>query len=596
MKKYLAVFLVVNSIYSFPVHAKTVDDSPFGPNVLVFDPTMSSAQINDRINQLYNGQRFNEFGTNRYALLFKPGHYGDNGDVDVRVGYYTHVMGLGNSPDDVVIKGAVRTQDAPPNGPVDGGPGALTNFWRATENLAVIPTLGSINYPNAVPKNQNVWAVSQAAPLRRVHIMGTLRLFELGWSSGGFLGNSKVDNQIVSGSQQQWFTRNSAFGNWVDGNWNMVFIGSTGALPGGQWPAAPFTFVDKTPVVREKPFLTYNAATNLYSVMVPNLRRDSVGVDWAPGTSLPLTNFYIARSDTDSAATINAALQQGKHLILTPGVYHLNDTIKVNNPNTIILGIGLPTLTNDNALPAMTIADVDGVQLAGVLFDAGANSVNTILQVGENGSQKSHSANPTFLFDVFCRIGGAHAGVAKSCVTINSNDVVGDYFWLWRADHGNNVGWNVNVADTGLIVNGNNVTLYGLMVEHFEKYQTMWNGENGKVYFYQSEIPYDPPSQAAWMNGAKRGYASYKIADTVNTHTAYGLGIYNFFRDADVFLDSAIEAPLNCGMNFNHMVTFWLDGHPNSGITHIINNEGGANSPGNKKMTFNTWPWNTPFC
>jgi len=593
MKKYPAILFIMISLCATTTQATAKLDNPFGPSVIVFDPSMSDSQINNTVTQIYNAQRFNEFGDNRYAFLFMPGRYGNTNDVDIKVGYYTQVIGLGASPDDVTIKGAVRTQDAPPAGDPGAGPGALDNFWRGAENLAVIPTLGSIGYPNAVPKDQNVWAVSQAAPMRRMHILGSLRLFELGWSSGGFLANSQIDNQIISGSQQQWFTRNSSFNTWVNGNWNMVLLGSTGTLPAGTWPNPPFTAIDTTPIISEKPFLMFDISANQYVVLVPRLRQNAVGIDWSDlGTKLPLTDFYIAQPNTATAAAINAALVQRKHILFTPGVYHLEDSIRVTHSNTILLGLGFPSLVPNNGQPILLISDVGGVKVGGIILDAGSISSPTLLQVGELGSTRDHSLNPTFLYDIFCRVGGTTLpGKAASCVTINSNNVVGDYFWLWRADHGSNVGWTINTSDTGLIVNGANVSIYGLMVEHFQKYQTIWNGENGKMVFYQSEIPYDPPSQAAWMNQSAQGYASYKVAPTVSMHSAWGLGIYNYFRDSNnTYLDNAIEAPLSCRINFTHMVTVWLDGQTNSGILHIINNVGNPVSPANRLSNLNSWP------
>ena len=58
-------------------------------------------------------------------------------------------------------------------------------------------------------------------------------------------------------------------------------------------------------------------------------------------------------------------------------------------------------------------------------------------------------------------LGKAGAGVA-----VNRGNVIGDHMWIWRADHGSGVGWISNAADTGLTVNGPDVTMYGLFVEH----------------------------------------------------------------------------------------------------------------------------------
>ncbi|HZN70272.1 MAG TPA: sialidase, partial [Micromonosporaceae bacterium] len=151
------------------------------------------------------------------------------------------------------------------------------------------------------------------------------------------------------------------------------------------------------------------------------------------------------------------------------------------------------------------------------------------MEVGPAGSSANNSANPISLHDVYFRIGGPGVGKATTSLVVNSHHVIGDHMWLWRADHGSGVGWTVNTADTGLVVNGNNVTMYGLFVEHYQKYQTIWNGNGGRTFFYQNEMPYDPPSQAAWMNGTTRGYAAYKVADSVTTHEAWGTAL-NFGR------------------------------------------------------------------
>ena len=529
----------------------------FGPNVLVFDPSMTGIQA--RIDEVFKKQERSQFGPGRYAYLFKPGKY----DLDVQVGFYMQVLGLGKSPDDVAITGAVRSKA---NWMANHN--ATCNFWRCVENLSVTPTQD---------RNVNVWAVSQATAMRRVHVKGDMNLWDGGWSSGGFLADCKIDGQVNSGSQQQWLSRNTQWGKWTGGSWNMVFVGTLNP-PAGTWPAAPYTVIDKTPLAREKPYLFIDDAGR-YHVMVPDLRSDGTqGITWSsgttPGTPLPIDRFYLAHPGADNAASINAALSSGKHLLFTPGVYHLEGSIRVTRPGTVVLGLGYPTLVPDHGTPAMEIADVDGVKVGGILFEAGPTNSNTLVQVGEPGSSASHAKDPVFLYDVFCRAGGASVGKATCFLTIHSNDVVGDNFWLWRADHGRGAGWESNKNANGLIVNGDNVTIYGLFVEHCQEYQTIWNGNGGRVYFYQSEMPYDPPSQAAWRHGSVKGYASYKVGDSVKTHEAWGLGVYCVFYAAPVVADNAIETPVTPGVKMHHMVTIRLAGQPNSGINHVINGTG----------------------
>ena len=129
-----------------------------------------------------------------------------------------------------------------------------------------------------------------------------------------------------------------------------------------------------------------------------------------------------------------------------------------------------------------------------------------------------HANNPITLHDVFFRVGGAGVGRAKVNLRINSNDTLVDHTWIWRADHGDGVGWDLNTSENGLVVNGNDVTIYGLFVEHHQKFQVLWNGNGGRTYFYQSEIPYDPPNQASYTSApGVNGWASYKVADGVTT-------------------------------------------------------------------------------
>jgi hypothetical protein len=177
-------------------------------------------------------------------------------------------------------------------------------------------------------------------------------------------------------------------------------------------------------------------------------------------------------------------------------------------------------------------------------------------------------------------------GQAETTVTINSNYVIGDHFWLWRADHGVGTEWMNGQNKHGLVVNGDHVTIYGLFNEHFQGYQTLWNGEHGSTYFYQSEIPYHPPSIEVWDDNGKPGYASYKVADNVQNHEAYGLGIYSFFSGEltvsnNVRLENAMEVPNHSGIRIQHIST--LAGI-NGGINHSINGLGPSTEVGELKL------------
>ncbi|HZY26066.1 MAG TPA: hypothetical protein VFE71_09590, partial [Bacteroidales bacterium] len=259
----------------------------------------------------------------------------------------------------------------------------------------------------------------------------------------------------------------------------------------------------------------------------------------------------------------------------------------ITRPGTVIMGIGMPSLMPENGNSVFEISDVDGVTVAGILVDAGKISSKTLMQVGEPGSARSHESDPVFLYDIFFRVGGPSEGSASSCLVINSNNVYVDHVWLWRADHGNGVGWNKNRGANGLIVKGDNVTVYGLFNEHFQEYQTLWNGNNGKVYFYQSEMPYDPPAVDSWKHDDVYGYASYKVSDKVKYHEAWGLGIYNVFYDAPVIVDNAIETPSAVENRIHHIIICWLDGNKNSIVKSIINGKGGSVSFSHRQAKMN---------
>ena len=284
------------------------------------------------------------------------------------------------------------------------------------------------------------------------------------------------------------------------------------------------------------------------------------------GKSISLDEFYVAKP-TDSASDINKALDEGKNIYFTPGTYHAKETIHVKKADTIVLGSGMTSIIPDNDDAAMLVDDVDGVRVAGIIFDAGSHS-KYLLKVGKTGSKNSHKDDPTILQDLFFRVGGTTDTLttADNALEINSHNVLCDHFWIWRADHGTGVAWDGNVSNHGLIVNGDDVTCYALFNEHFNKYDTLWNGENGSTYFYQNEKCYDPISQESWMshNGSVNGYAAYKVSNNVKKHYAVGLGIYNVFiytggtlgengqpgtlgdgKTVSISMDNAIEVPNN---------------------------------------------------
>jgi hypothetical protein len=579
-----------------PAHVPGAPD--LGPNVYVFTPSMPQSQIQATVDAIASQQVPNQFGTQRYALFFEPGTYGTAASPLIfQVGYYTQVAGLGASPDDVVINGSVDVYNQCfPSAPGTTNCIALDNFWRSLSNLTI-----SIAGGSGCQTKTEFWAVSQAAPMRRVDISGGTMSFmdycSAGpqFASGGFVADSQfTGGTIVNGSQQQFIVRNSNLDGWTNGVWNQVFAGDNGApaqafgVPGG---AGPYTTLATSPVTQEEPFL-YLGPDGGYQVFVPSLRHDSAGPTWtngpAAGQSVPISRFFIATPDTP-VQRINLALTLRRDLIFTPGVYHLKQAIKVMRPDTIVLGLGLATLIPDQGNVSMRVASVPGVKISGLIFDAGPVNSPVLLQVGAAGERHGGGADdPTLVQDVYFRIGGAEPGRATNSLVVNSSDVILDNIWAWRADHGAGVGWTDNVADHGLIVTGDDVTTYGLFVEHYQKTQVIWSGQGGMDIFFQNEMPYDPPSQEAWMADANTdGYPAFEVSANVRRFTGYGLGSYCFFNQGlPIVAMQAFQAPSTApGVRLHDLLTVFLSG--SGGINSVIDGVGApvtsatAGSPSN---------------
>lgn len=579
-----------NNVISSNLYSYDIDT--FGANTRIYSPEDDQSAVQQDVDGFKDST--GQFSDLRYAGLFKAGEYND---LNLQMRYYMTFSGLGYYPTETELGGFFT------KGELSGG-NATCNFWCGIDNITV---------------NSDVqWAVSQATSFRRMRVNGNLTLHDTGktpWCSGGFISDTVVTGNIDGSCQQQWFTRNSDWQSWSGSDINMVFAGCSGKLKSTNWAVGNrVTYLDTTNVMREKPYLVFD---NGYYVCRPALRKDYKGISWGKNADgqngdeyIPLQKFYVARADRDTADTINSALNTGKNILFTPGIYNIDSPIYVKNYDTVIMGLGLATLrlTENNRDTIMQVEDVDDVQISGILFDAGPYSKN-LLRLGSAKTGVRHENNPTVLNDVYYRIGGAGSAPTSVDVTleINTADVVGDNFWVWRADHGNKgtVGWNVNKTKNGVVVNGDYVTVYGLMVEHFHEYQTIWNGEYGFTAFYQSETPYDVdmeyieepapteenPSavkikyttQEKWMsewNGVTyQGYASYKVSDTVRNHTAYGLGVYYVASGTRTFiLDHGIEAPFNEGISMVHMAiaNFSASGAREGlcGINHIINDRG----------------------
>ncbi len=561
----------------------------FGPNVCVFNDTMSQATIQADLDNIASQQVSNQFGTQRFAIFFKPGTYGSSTDPLIfQVGYYTSVAGLGLNPGDVTINGQINVY----NQCFGTNCIALDNFWRSLSNLTINVT-GNKPGGTSCSANTDFWAVSQAAPLRRVHINGLLSLMDYcdgspDYASGGFIGDSEFTGaSITNGSQQQWVTRNSNLDGWSNGVWNQVFCGDNGAPAQNFGNGGVYTTLATCPVTEEEPFL-YTDSQGNYNVFVPAVQRNSSGPAWAggteAGTSVPLSKFFVANPSTPILA-IDGALAVGRNLILTPGVYNLDQPILVSRPGAVVLGLGLATLVPQHGNAAIVAVPNSGVKLSGLIVDAGPVNSPVLVSVGTPGP--GSASNPDVIQDVYFRIGGAETTPVSATVSLldNASNSIIDNVWAWRADHGNAVGWTVNQADTGVVVTGDNVTAYSLAVEHYQKNEVIWSGQGGTDIFFQNEMPYDPPSQSAWMaSPTQDGYPAFLVTGNVKSFQGYGMGSYIVFiqTSATLFADEAFQSPDTPGVQFHGLLVVYLGG--SGGDKSIINGVGGpvtsTNNPG----------------
>jgi len=576
------------------------ETTAFGPNVCVFNDTMSQSAIQADLNAIATQQVpvASQFDNDRYSVFFEPGTYGSKASPLIfQVGYYTQVAGLGALPSDTVVNGAIDVF----NNLCTAGTqncNADDNFWRSLSNLDL-----NVDLPSSPPayapapgdpfgagcdNSAEMWAASQAAPIRRAIINGSVVFQDYcannNFASGGFIADSQVSGDLNFFGNQQYMVRNSSIGGAAgcpNGLWNMVYSGVQGApAPAFSGQCQQNTVLAASPVTAEEPFL-YTDASGSFNVFVPSAQTSTSGTSWASGTeagkSLPLSSFFVAHPGT-SIAAINLALLAGKNLVLTPGVYNLAAPIVVERPGTVVLGLGFATLVPQHGTAALVALPNTGVRISGLIVDAGPVNSPVLVSVGVPGLTSRTAANPDTIQDVFFRVGGAETTATSATVSLldNASNSIIDDVWAWRADHGNDVGWTANKGGTGVVVTGNNVTAYGLAVEHYQKTEVLWTGQGGTDVFFQNELPYDVPSQSVWNESSTfSGYPAFRVGDGVKTFHGYGMGSYVVFIDTSATLNvtEAFQAPTAPGVSFSDVFGVWIAGA--GGLDSIVNGTGG---------------------
>ena len=642
-------------------------------NVMVFNPTDDVDDIKNRIkptedpfeNVEVEGKGYvesrtskNHFSTKHYALLFAPGEYKD---CKFEVGYYVGMAGLGK-----VAKGEGSVKfTGGESGPfvpalnkympvTTGGSIAregvglcLDTFWRSAENFSAENTQ---------------WAVSQAAPLRRVHVSKTLLFGDAeAYSSGGFLANAEVGGTCNYIANQQWYSRCVDFKGQVEGGaWSLVFTGCTGNVPENNFfdrnTNTVKTVEDKAAVRIEKPFIVLNEEGN-YELHVPKPTTNSAGASLddsnteirsfsqvkvgKPILTIDSNENYaehdnatyneISEEDVALLLELQKALDEGKDLLLCPGIFFLTQPLVVKFPNQVILGIGLATLVApQDGSPCIRVkAKVPGVRIAAMTLEAskqvessdspGMNSdgVKSLLDFGEPHvtDDAGDASNPGLIADIFTRVGGSNLDRTVKTdvmVRVHSGHVVGDNLWLLRADHvrlqngedPNNKNfkryhqvrsWEEKENGTkdrvdecyvknALEVCGDDVNMYGLFCEHTCEHQMVWKGERGSVSFFQCELPYDVD-----VDYADDNFCGYFVHEDVKEHVARGIGVYTNFQVYDVTVPTAIQIPAGKGITLQNPFTRFLQNK--GGLTNVVKMGGSLYGDGVNRMSMHSNAW-----
>ncbi|WPX97444.1 hypothetical protein [Candidatus Bandiella euplotis] len=559
----------------------------------------------------------NEWSNKRYAILVAGGNYEMSDQF--KLGYYTQVVGVADGASDVriapginVLNNCEKVGDANCK-----APGGLDNFWRSISDITLdVSRLGA-------PLR---FAVSQASPIRDVKIIGNDILMcdwglggDCGFTSGGFISKMYVSN-IILGSQQQFYVANSNFGQLQAGVWNIVSHNNHGTTFGdgdistkNLWDGYPFTQINDD-IILQIPRIIFDQGN--WSVQIASGKKDA-------------NSFVVLSLDNDTSPTIvskdkvqviNAEIAGGAPgLIIMPGIYNIQGVLNIPN-DKVVLGLGLPSLVCQSDSGKCMDLGSEGAHIAGMTFDAGvygssSNPDNILLNVGQQ--YHGSSINPTTLQDIYCRIARIDDAQASpsayACVKINSDSVIGENLWLWRADHDKQslqIPFDINYCKHGLIVIGNDVQMNGLFIEHFNDYQTIWLGKNGKIKFYQSELPYFMPSDGATVDCTvpdstyiqkEQVCPSLYITSDASGFNAKGLGVYSFFPNdlgqKTIKAKSVLKADTD-DLSISHVVMRWLNGDPESGVEYIFETNGGIPFPQgssvdgnhNKGYAFSSYP------
>ena len=464
-------------------------------NITIFKPTDDIQTIKSFLTDFYNKQGGSGSTwpiQNGILILFEPGTY-DFQNYNIPVSWYMSLRGLGEHPSDTVFKNCTLTVQ---NLSKDTGQATTNLFWRDVENIEI---QGNI-----------YWYISQGGTLRRVMGNGD---FSLGsgkgasWASGGWISNIESSNNISVGFQQQFCYKNIKAPYINPCGINSTIINSSTSnsaqCSGGGGNVSVANIYGYS-----KPWISTNG------INIPNKSKNS-GSDLDIKYSTIINDNICVVTPGSTFSDINNIISGNskfKAIIFTPGLYKFSDTLVVSGDNIIIFGGGFPIIQTPNSGNSTIEVKGNNCYICSIILD-GVNT-DTILHLSAGNGCK--------LYDIYPRVFSNRSGGVNrvnKMILIDQDDVYAENLWLWVADHdkAGEATWNGLDCPNGLTVNGRNVVICGLAVEHHNDIMTQWNGDNGACYFYQSEFPYGDKCT---------GNPSYVINDNVISHTFRGGGAY----------------------------------------------------------------------
>ncbi|KAL1522524.1 hypothetical protein AB1Y20_017511 [Prymnesium parvum] len=513
---------------------------PGGVANVWLDP--SQAQVDELYDRMR--QESGEYSGARAAILLTRDHTVSR----LGVGFFTSVAGVEAG---VAVESLEAVDE---DGEFLFGPQTSTHgFWRSVEGLDV--------------QGRATWSMSQAAPIRRCRFRGDLRLRADGqYVSGGFISNSIVHGVLHFDGQQQYLARNCQLHQgYTESSLNIVLVGCEGSLGVASEAVSQ---VQSAPRVAEKPFLEWtgrgsgedpSSALEHWSIVVPAFGSDVQGVqDAALGARrIPFASAgrrsVLVVEPHHAEAEIHAALSH-RHceaLIFAPGIYTLTSPLKITRPGVVLLGLGVATLTCASVHGCVHVGDgLADVRIAGLLLDAGVEDLLAATAPLLRWGSTPAASPGGLLSDVHARLtamphqptgalpaAGCTPKRADVMVQLESSGVTLDHSWLWHADHDQCAAADASrcslpyrgtcvsddaVSSHGLVVHGDDVTAYGLQIEHHKATLSVWNGRGGRVFMFQAELPYTDPAFS-------RDQFGYFVARDAVPHAAVGVGVYSIF-------------------------------------------------------------------